>query len=358
MKGMLPIVWPTLPIMFLAVVGTQSFAMFGREEPAHSAPPKTACNSAIFQEDQRAGQRFLSQGHFNAAVANLEKAHQMCPSDYPVGRDLVIAYDKAGSSAMALTLATEMVRQHDVAELHAMLGELDTQAGDHRAAAEQYKAATQLDPSEDNIFDYGSSLQEFEGDSALRVFRFGVGKYPASEEMHLGLGSALYGQGLVDEGVAEVYKASTMNPSDPEPMEVLGQMAHIPAPLSTGIIDRFSALHGLYPRNARLTFYYAMAISGRWSDEPASNIIPVVELLEKAIELDPRFAEAHFQLGEFYQEQGRLPNAVHAYQIAAKLDPKEAGYHYRLALAYKRCGHQQESREEMQIYQKLHSETK
>ena len=199
---------------------------------------------------------------------------------------MVIAYGKAGLLEKARALGEEILREHDVAELHSLLGELYSEKGDSRSAAKQYQAAAQLDPSEDNVFDFGSSLLKFEDDSALRVFRFGTEKYPDSEKMHLGLASALYGQGLIDQGVTEAYKASELNPADPEAMGLLGQMAHIPAGMSAAIIDGFSALSKLYPRNGRLTYYYAMALSGRWSDEPAADSARVVELLKKATELD------------------------------------------------------------------------
>jgi tetratricopeptide (TPR) repeat protein len=352
-----PMTWPAATIILLAVTATQtSTARYPNE--TDSAQVKALCNSPSFDESHRLGEEFLRGGKAGVALAYLAKAHQMCPSNYAVGRDLAIAYGKTGLLQKARAVAEEMLRDHDVAELHSLLGELYTQSGDPRSAAEQYQAAAKIDPSEDNIFDLGSSLLKFEGDSAIRIFRFGVGKYPNSEKLHLGLGSALYGQGLMDEAVAEAYKASELNPEDPEPMEVLGEMAHIPTAMSGEILEKLSALHALYPRNAHLTYYYAMAISGRWSDEPAGDVTRVVDLLKTATELDPKFADAHFQLGEFYQERDRPAEALHSYQEAAKLEPMQESYHYRLALAYKKCGYLDEFRREMQIYQKLHAKQK
>ena len=142
-----------------------------------------------------------------------------------------------------------------------------------------------------------------------------------------------------------MYKASQLNPTDPNAMELLGQMAHIPSGMAPAIIGRFSALCTLYPHNARLTYFYAMALSGRWSDEPAADSTRVVELLKTAIELDPSFAEAHFQLGEFYQEQGKVPGRASLLPGSgrARLQNKRAII-IKLALAYKKCGHVEDSR--------------
>ena len=272
--------------------------------------------------------------------------------------DILITYGKLGSLQRARSLADEMSRQNNVPELHSLLGELYSDAGESRASAEEYKKAAELDPTEDNTFDFGSSLLKFEDDSALRVFRFGVDKYPSSEKMHLGLASALYGQGLIDEAAREAFQASELKPADPEPMEVLGQMEHIPASMSPAVIARLASLRALYPRNARLTYYYAMALSGRWTDEPASDDSQVLDLLKAATELDPSFAEAQFHLGEIYQERGHAPEALRAFRIAAKLAPDQESYHYRLALAYKKSGSMNEYRQEMEIYQKLHANAK
>ncbi len=345
--------WQAVLVILLTIAWAQDFAVACGGQDS-SPQIKTSCTSAGFGESYRAGEESLLRQKAATAVPYLEKAHQICPSDYAAGRDLLIAYGKAGLPEKASALGEQILREHDVAEIHSLLGELYREKNDFRSAAKQYQAAAQLDPSEENVFEFGSSLLKFEGDSALKIFRFGVEKYPNSEKMHLGLGGALYGQGLIDDAVSEAFKASEINPTDPEAMELLGQMAHIPAGMAGAVIERLAALTNLYPRNAKLTYYYAMALSGRWSDKPAADSGQVIQLLKTATELDPSYADAHFQLGELYQEEGRTLDALHSYQEAARLDPKQENYHYRLALAYKKSGYPEESRKEMQIYQKLH----
>ncbi len=348
--------WQAALFILLNVAWTQgSAAAYAGQDS--SSQIKTSCSSAGFGESYRAGEEFLHREKAATAVPYLEKAHQLCPSDYAAGGDLVIASAKQACwkrhAPLAKKFWVSMMWQNFTRcwESSTVRKEtLDLRRSNTRPA--------ELDPSEDNVFDFGSSLLKFEDDSALRVFRFGTEKYPDSEKMHLGLASALYGQGLIDQGVTEAYKASELNPADPEAMGLLGQMAHIPAGMSAAIMDGFSALSKLYPRNGRLTYYYAMALSGRWSDERAADSARVVELLKKATELDPNFAEAHFQLGVFYQEQDRSLDALHSYQEAARLDPEQGSYRYRLALAYKKCGYAIDYRREMQIYEKLHTTSK
>jgi Flp pilus assembly protein TadD len=313
------------------------------------------CGSQAFQQSYNVGTGYLLQEKPTAAVPYLERAHLACASSYPAARDLLAAYVQAGLSTQAQALAQTMADAHDTAEIHSLLGLLDTRNSDIHAAAAEYQKAAQLDPTEANIFDFGTSLLKFQGDSALKIFRYGTEKYPTSEKLHLGLGSALYAQGLIDDAVAEIYKASEIEPSDPHAMELLGNMGYIPSALASPIVARFDAFRQEYPRNAWLAYCYAMAISGRWSNQASAGPAEIIDLLRRATVLDPSLAEAHFQLGEFYQEQGQFNEALRAYQEAARLKPGQETYLYRLAVAYKRTGNMAMFNEEMQAYRKVHA---
>ncbi|HEX4486184.1 MAG TPA: tetratricopeptide repeat protein [Terriglobales bacterium] len=55
-----------------------------------------------------------------------------------------------------------------------------------------------------------------------------------------------------------------------------------------------------------------------------------------AIEADPRYALAYFDLGNVLDETGRLQEAVGTYKAALQLAPTYADAHYNLALAYEK----------------------
>jgi len=56
----------------------------------------------------------------------------------------------------------------------------------------------------------------------------------------------------------------------------------------------------------------------------------------KAIEADPRYALAYFDLGNVLDETGRLQEAIRIYKTALQLAPTYADAHYNLALAYEK----------------------
>lgn len=56
----------------------------------------------------------------------------------------------------------------------------------------------------------------------------------------------------------------------------------------------------------------------------------------KAVEADPRYALAYFDLGNVLDETGRLEEAIRIYKTALQLAPTYADAHYNLALAYEK----------------------
>jgi hypothetical protein len=61
-------------------------------------------------------------------------------------------------------------------------------------------------------------------------------------------------------------------------------------------------------------------------------------LLRRAIEFNPKYADARIDLGTVLAEQNRLPEAVQEFQIAVKLRPDIADAHANLGLAYSQLG--------------------
>lgn len=80
--------------------------------------------------------------------------------------------------------------------------------------------------------------------------------------------------------------------------------------------------------------------------------------LRAAIQLDPKFAEAHFQLGNVLERMGQANAAVGEFRDAANLDPNYAEPHYALARMYRKLGQESAAREEVQTYVRLHSRSK
>lgn len=228
------------------------------------------------------------------------------------------------------------------------------QAGSEVAAGESESAA-QNEPSEDKTLAQGCDLLLHANyDLAEQVFDAGAERYPTSSRLQLGRGMALYYRGLYDQAVDASIKASDLAPQDPRPYQLLGKLSDLvpeKAAALTGRLQRFAQSN---PNNAQAQYDYAMGLwnahRGSSGGVPASQVQP---LLERAIKLDPEFADAHLQLGALFSEQHHYQKAAVEYRQAVALEPDLAAGHYGLSQALVRLGDTSQANQELQTYQRL-----
>ncbi len=71
--------------------------------------------------------------------------------------------------------------------------------------------------------------------------------------------------------------------------------------------------------------------------------------LQKALELDPSFADALLAMGHALHKLKRLPEAVEAIQRAIEINPQDPMYHTSLSTVYRDMGRIPDAEEEMAI---------
>ena len=72
--------------------------------------------------------------------------------------------------------------------------------------------------------------------------------------------------------------------------------------------------------------------------------------LQDAIRLDPKFPQAHFQMGAVLDDLGQTKAAINELREAALLDPNYAEPHFVLARIYRKLGQTAAARKEVQTY--------
>ena len=92
-------------------------------------------------------------------------------------------------------------------------------------------------------------------------------------------------------------------------------------------------------RDARVWLEYAMLLK-----ETGAPREEVQRRLEKAVELNPRYAEAWFLLGLEAVAEGRHADAARAFEQAVRVLPRQSSFWHALALAYHRSGRSDEAR--------------
>jgi tetratricopeptide (TPR) repeat protein len=309
-----------------------------------------------YDANHNLGELYIQLSKLQEAVPYLKRAQEINPSAYNNGYDLALAFEHLGNREQARQQLDELIRVNDTAELHSLLGVIEEKSKNFLASAAEFEKAARMDPSENNIFEWGTELllhQTFE--PAIEVFKAGLARYPQSSQMKVGFGVAQYGLGNFDAGAEAFLQASDMNPADRLPLIFLGKAYDNLSPaIKDQIISRFERFVQADQHDASVRYYYAMALWRQGGDvpEPARQAL-VESLLKSAAAFDASFADARLQLGILYANQRKFEKAIAQYEQALKINPENATAHYRLGQSLARTGATARAKEEFAEFERL-----
>jgi len=311
-----------------------------------------------FDANHNLGELYARSGKVAAAAPFLEQAQRIDRSSYDNGYDLALAYVLTGRLKDARQLVQDLLKTKNTADLHNLLAETEEKDGKFVPAANEYETAAHMDPSEGNLFDWGSELLIHHTlEPAIDVFRHATDRYPNSPRLLIGLGMSLYSRGNYDEAVKSLLRASDLNPSDPGAYLFLSKAYDSSPSQADEVIQRFRRFAELQPHNPRASYYYAMSLwKGKRAQDPGLDLEQIESLLKKAIVLNPKFAEAHLQLGNLYSDQSKYAEAIPEYVTARELDPALGDVYYRMGQAYVHVGEKDRAQEQFAIYQRVRAE--
>ena len=331
---------------------------------APSAETETSLRAALahdprnFDANRRLGSLLVASGKSSEALLFLERAHQLRSDNIESARELAKAYAAVGRDHEARATAEAVLARQDSADLHHLLADLDEKEQRPLQAVREYQRAAELDPSESNLFDWGTELLTHRTlRPAIEIFTRGVRLFPKSSRMLVGLGVAWYASGSADQAAHYVCQASDLNPEDPNPYRVLGKMAVADTASSSEVVARMARFHERYPDSAPANYYYAIALWKQTTDPRSEETFHQVQsLLEKARQLDPKLASVSLQLGILHEERHDFPPAIAAYREAVASDPQLREAHYRLAQLYRRTGEKTKADHELAAYNRISRE--
>ena len=180
------------------------------------------------------------------------------------------------------------------------LGTVHQSLGNRWKAAAQYRAATQLDPTQPEPYKAIGDLFLIQPrrlfDQALEAYAKAIELRPFYADAHVGLGDARAAKGEVDGAIKAYQQALVYNPMNPRVHLSLGKI--------------YFGEKGLY--------YEA------------------VNAYKKAIDLDASSVEARMGLGEVYEDKGLWKEAADEYRKVIELDGKHTGALYNLAIVYEK----------------------
>jgi tetratricopeptide (TPR) repeat protein/protocatechuate 3,4-dioxygenase beta subunit len=291
------------------------------------------------------------------------------PDNFEANRQLGESLANGGNAAAALPYLQRASHLNLAsAELHHRLGDVEERLQNPLEAVHEYQRAAKLDPSEPNLFDWGAELLAHRAlEPATEVFTEGNRLYPKSTRMLVALGVAWYARGSYERAAQSLMSASDLAPGDPAPYLFLGKMQSGEiAPLERSV-EYFARFARLQPENAIANYYYAVGLwkqlAGATNRQINNDLLARIEaLLLKAVQLDPKLAAAHLQLGILYSHRGDFARAISAYREAIAVDSDFedtlAETHYRLAQAYLRTGDRAKAKAELELHAALAKQAK
>ncbi|HEX5483612.1 MAG TPA: tetratricopeptide repeat protein, partial [Terriglobia bacterium] len=311
-----------------------------------------------YNTNHNLGEFYIHTGRLALAIPSLAKAQQVNPSSYTNGYDLALAEIKTGKYREARESIEHLLHYQNQADLHSLLAAAEEKSGQYLEAAKEYGLAARMDPSADNIFAWGSELLLHHTlEPAVQVFKRGVELYPRSAKMEIGLGIALYSRTYYQEAIDSFCRAIDLNPDDPRPYTFLGKIYDASPLQAPAVTDRFARFARLRPRNPQALYYYALSLwKGSRTEAKPADVPKIERLFERAVALDPQFAEARLQLGILYAQQRRYDEAIAQYRQAIQSQPDLADAHYHLGEALVRTGKKAEAERQFQTFNRLHEQ--
>ena len=180
------------------------------------------------------------------------------------------------------------------------LGTVHQALGNRWKAAAQFRAATQLDPTQPEPYKALGDMFLIQPrrlfDQALEAYAKAIELRPFYADAHVGLGDARAAKGDVDGAIKAYQQALVHNAVNPRVHLSLGKI--------------YFSEKGLYYES--------------------------VNAYKKAIDLDPSSVEARMGLGEVYEDKGLWKEAAEEYRKVIELDGKHTGAMYNLAIVYEK----------------------
>lgn len=308
-----------------------------------------------FQANYSLGHFYLQAGRYADAIPPLQTAYEANPANYENEYDLAQALMMTDDAAHAREHVLHLMARSPSANLHRLAGELDEKLGDPLSAVREFQDAAGEDPSEENYFAWGSELLVHRAIwQAKEVFDEGARLYPQSARMLTARGAALFAGALYDRAALDLCRASDLNPQSAEPYLFMGKIEiAAPDPLPC-VLSKLARFEQLQPANALANYYYAMSLWKQQGQSGDPQLLQKVQArLARAVSLDPKCADAYFQLGNLSADQKQWEQAVGFYLKAIEANPQLSEAHYRLGVAYERTGKKAEAREQFQLHDEI-----
>jgi predicted Zn-dependent protease len=327
------------------------------EEALGALKRATALDPENSQTRSALGQALMATDH----PADAARAFAVAAAGQPGNADILynwaLALFDAGDAEPAGEVLSRVPEKESSPQVQSLFGDVEERLGHFERAVSHFKTAASLNPSEANVYALGLELaRHWTFHAAIKVYEFGVSRYPASARLQLGLGVAKYGDNDY-AGAAPIFSRLLAADADNALYaDLLGHSCSLIAEQQTEGCDRLQAFAEQHPQNWTAAAFAAAAILKRPSDEQDPDL--ALRLLQQAMVANPKFADVYFELAVLDQQEMRWQESTAWLEKAIVLRPNFSEAHYRLARAYSHLGRREEAQHEIALEQQYSQEAK
>ena len=161
-------------------------------------------------------------------------------------------------------------------------------------------------------------------DSAMAETPTKTSPFVKEAEEHFNKGHEFLRDQKLDEALKEFEEAAKISPDTPIAHYWVG-MAHFFKRDPEIAIAKFKKVLNLEPKN-----YHALSMIGKILSFDKAKLDEAINQLEKALAINPDYAEAHFDLGRIYALRGDMNRAMAEFSFIFRTEPQYAMYHFEL----------------------------
>lgn len=276
------------------------------------APPSYGMTSreakqAAFQALNQ-GTLLYEQGDYRGAIDLLRQATSVNLNSFQAHYQLGLALRGARlyqDAIEPLSIALELNPKH--LQAHVALGDCHLKLGDVREAEAEYHRALDLQPDYAAAYDGLGRLMEAMGrpEDAVYYYQRGIEVNAGYPDAYLDLGDLYQRQGRLQEAAALLLKAIQIRPDFAAAYNRLG-VVYSRQQLWQEAVAALREAERLEPKNP----YHPLTLSRAYLD--LGSLRWAREALERALSLDPTFAEAYLERAALERREGNYEAALEA----------------------------------------------